>query len=87
VFNRAFAKENPWIQRLRETGAYDVIRKALQDAARTYKSKNPVKRKKTLDREITKLNAQLDILEMKQTEDPWHQNLAKNFQDFAMKPC
>jgi hypothetical protein len=65
VFNRAIAKENPWIKHLRETGAYDRIREELRKAALTYKTKDPEKRKKSLDREITKLEAQLDVLRNK----------------------
>jgi hypothetical protein len=63
VFNRAIAKENSWIQHLRETGAYDRIRAELQNAARTYKTKDPEKRKKLLKSKITKLEAQLKILQ------------------------
>jgi hypothetical protein len=63
VFNRAIAKENPWIKHLRETGAYDTIRKILRNVARTHKTKDPEKRKKTLDREILKLRTQLNVLE------------------------
>jgi hypothetical protein len=48
---------------LRETGAYDRIRDELQKDAATYKSKDPEKRKKSLKREITKLEAQLKILQ------------------------
>jgi hypothetical protein len=33
VFNRAIAKENPWIKHLRDTGAYDRIRDELRKAA------------------------------------------------------
>jgi hypothetical protein len=63
VFNRAIAKENPWIKHLRDTGAYDRIRDELRKAALTYKTKDPEKRKKTLDREITKLKEQLNVLQ------------------------
>jgi hypothetical protein len=63
VFNRVIAKENPWIKHLRETGAYDRIRAELQNAARTYKSKDPEKRAKSLKRERTKLEAQMRILQ------------------------
>jgi hypothetical protein len=76
VFNRAIAKENPWIKHLRETGAYDRIRAELQNAARTYQTKDPEKRKKALDREIVKLKAQLKILQ----NEAASKNLAPEFQ-------
>jgi hypothetical protein len=63
VFNRAIARENPWIKHLRETGAYDKVRKILREAAQTYKTKDPEKRKKALEREMKKLKAQLNILQ------------------------
>jgi hypothetical protein len=63
VFNRAVAKENPWIRHLRATGAYDRIREELRKAALSYKSKNPEKRAKSLAQLLTKLQTQLNILE------------------------
>jgi hypothetical protein len=63
VFNRAVAKENPWIVHLRATGAYDRIREELQKAATTYKTKDPEKRAKSLAQQLTKLQAQMNILE------------------------
>jgi hypothetical protein len=63
VFNRAVAKENPWIAHLRATGAYDRIREELRKAAQTYKSKDPEKRPKSLAQQLTKLQAQMNILE------------------------
>jgi hypothetical protein len=63
VFNRAVAKENPWIAYLHATDAYDRIREELRKAARTYKTKDPEKRAKSLAQQLTKLQAQMNILE------------------------
>jgi uncharacterized small protein (DUF1192 family) len=63
VFNRAVARENPWIRHLRDKGFYDEVRKLLAKYKKDYKPKDPEKRAKSLQREITKLQAQLNVLE------------------------
>jgi hypothetical protein len=87
VFNRAVAKENPWIQHLRATGAYDRIREELRKAAQTYKSKDPKKRAKSLAHELTKLQTQLNILENEAKSRSLHLNLAENIHDSDMMIC
>jgi hypothetical protein len=84
VFNRAVAKENPWIQHLRATGAYDRIREELRKAAQTYKSKDPEKRAKSFAHELTKLQAQLNILENEAKSRSLAPEFAKNIQDSNM---
>jgi hypothetical protein len=63
VFNRALARKNDWIQHLEKSGFYDKVRTLLQEARATYKPKDPTKRAKTLGRELTKLQAQLNLLQ------------------------
>jgi hypothetical protein len=75
VFNRAIARENPWIKHLRETGAYDKVRRILRDVAKSYHVKDPEKRAKSLKREKTKLEAQMKILQ----EEAARKSLALEF--------
>jgi hypothetical protein len=63
VFNRALASTNPWVQHLKDKGVYNEIRKLLQAARATYKPKESEKRTKQLERQLTKLKAELEILE------------------------
>jgi hypothetical protein len=63
VFNRAIAKKNPWIQHLEKEGVYRDIRTLLQKARESYRSKNPEKRAQLLARELTKLRAELEVLQ------------------------
>jgi hypothetical protein len=63
VYNRAIARNNPWIQHLRKTDFYTKVRQLLQEARATYKPKDPAKRRKLLNQELTKLQAQLNILQ------------------------
>jgi hypothetical protein len=67
TFNRALAMENPWLKHLRASGFYDEVRKLLQKARATYKPKDPEKRARVLSRELTKLQAQLNLLEKEKT--------------------
>jgi uncharacterized small protein (DUF1192 family) len=66
VFNRAIAKKNDWIQHLHDSSFYDNVRKLLQAAKATYKPKDPAKRAKILNRELTRLQAELNILQKEQ---------------------
>jgi hypothetical protein len=65
VFNRAVARQNPWIKHLHDTGVYDQIRALLQNARKSYNIQNPEKRKKSVEQHLTKLEAQLQILKSK----------------------
>jgi hypothetical protein len=62
VFNRAVAKENPWIAHLRKKGFYDEVRQ-LEKYKKSYQPKDSEKRTKSLKQQLTKLQAQLNILE------------------------
>jgi predicted ribosome quality control (RQC) complex YloA/Tae2 family protein len=80
VFNRALAKKNDWISFLRREKYFDQIRNLLKDAAAKYRSQKPLteKEQKSLQRQLTKLQAELSIL----------QNEAQNkrlAQEFAQK--
>jgi flagellin-specific chaperone FliS len=81
VYNRAIAKNNPWIQHLEKSGFYDEVRKLLQKARATYKAKDPTKRAKTLGRELTKLQALLNILE----QEKINKSLSKEYGDLYGK--
>lgn len=48
VFNRAIARENPWIKYLRENKVYDQFRELLQKARQNYNIQNPEKRAKSV---------------------------------------
>jgi hypothetical protein len=48
--------ENPWVQHLRQKGVYDHIRQILREAKKDYVSKNPVKRREILARELKNLD-------------------------------
>jgi hypothetical protein len=69
---------------LRATGAYDRIREELRKAAQTYKSKDPEKRAKSFAHELTKLQAQLNILENEAKSRSLAPEFAKNIQDSNM---
>jgi hypothetical protein len=85
VFNRALAKKNDWIQHLHNSGFYDEVRKLLQKARATYQPKDPAKRAKVLGRELTKLQAQLSLLEKEKTAKSlapeYAQTLGKRYTD------
>jgi peptidoglycan hydrolase CwlO-like protein len=63
VFNRAIAKKNPWIEHLEKSGFYKNVRDLLQQAKATYKPKDPQKRTQSLARQLTKLQAEMEILQ------------------------
>jgi hypothetical protein len=85
TFNRALALENPWLKHLRTSGFYDEVRKLLQKARATYKPKDPAKRAKVLSRELTKLQAQLNLLEKekvaKSLENEYRKRYGEKFTD------
>jgi hypothetical protein len=87
VFNRALAKKNPWIEHLEKSHFYEKVRDLLQQARATYKPKYPAKRAKTLDRELTKLQAQLNILEQeklaKSLKKEYDKEYGKKFEDLT----
>jgi hypothetical protein len=65
VFNRAIAKSNPWLQFLHENKYFEQIRNILKDAAAKYRKTHPVteKQRKNLERQSTRLQAELNILQ------------------------
>jgi uncharacterized small protein (DUF1192 family) len=85
TFNRSIAKKNPWIQHLEKSHFYDKVRKLLQKARANYKPKDPEKRAKVLARELTKLQAQLNILEKekaaKSLEIEYNKRYGEKFKD------
>jgi hypothetical protein len=87
TFNRALAKKNDWIQHLRTSGFYDKVRDLLQVAKATYKPKDPTKRKNVLERELTKLQAQLNILEQERNvrslEPEYKKTFGERFKDYT----
>jgi uncharacterized small protein (DUF1192 family) len=87
VFNRAIAKKNDWIQHLEKSGFYDNVRKLLQAARATYKPKDPTKRAKTLARELTKLQAELNVLQKEKAArslaPEYAQTLGKKYTDIT----
>jgi hypothetical protein len=87
TFNRALAKKNTWIQHLEDSGFYDKVRNLLQEARKTYKPKDPAKRAKVLSRELTKLQAQLNLLEKekiaKSLENEYKKRYGEKFEDLT----
>jgi hypothetical protein len=85
VFNRAIAKKNPWIEHLEKSKFYENVRNLLQQARATYKPKDPAKRAKTLARELTKLQAELNVLQKEKTArslaPEYAQTLGKKYTD------
>jgi (p)ppGpp synthase/HD superfamily hydrolase len=80
VFNRAIAKKNDWINFLHHNDYFKKIRDLLKDAAAKYRAQKPLTEKgqKSLQRQLTKLQAELNVL----------QNEAQNkrlAQEFAQK--
>jgi hypothetical protein len=65
VFNRAVAKRNDWITFLRSNDYFKKIRELLKDAAAKYRAQKPLteKTQKSLDRQATRLKAELSILQ------------------------
>jgi uncharacterized small protein (DUF1192 family) len=85
TFNRALAKKNPWIEHLEKSHFYENARNLLQEARKTYKPKDPAKRAKVLSRELTKLQAQLNLLEKekvaKSLENEYRKRYGEKFTD------
>jgi (p)ppGpp synthase/HD superfamily hydrolase len=65
VFNRALAKKNDWISFLRREKYFEQIRNLLKDAAAKYRAQKPLTEKgqKSLQRQLTKLQAELNVLQ------------------------
>jgi hypothetical protein len=87
TFNRALARKNPWIEHLDKSGFYTEVRELLQQAKKTYKPENPEKRAKVLARELTKLQAQLNILEKEKVarslESEYKKRYGEKFKDLT----
>jgi hypothetical protein len=87
AFNRALAKKNPWIEHLEKSHFYENVRKLLQEARKSYKPKDPEKRARTLARELTKLQAQLNILQKekaaKSLEPLYKKKYGEKFEDLT----
>jgi hypothetical protein len=80
VFNRAIVKQNDWIKFLHANDYFNKTRALLKDAAAKYRAQKPLTEKgqKSLQRQLTRLQAELNIL----------QNEAQNkrlAQEFAQK--
>jgi predicted ribosome quality control (RQC) complex YloA/Tae2 family protein len=65
VFNRAVAAKNPWLQFLHIEKYFEQIRNLLKKAAEEYRKENPITEKdeKSLRQQLTKLQAELNILQ------------------------
>jgi hypothetical protein len=65
VFNRAIAGKNPWLQFLHSGDYFNRIRTILKEAAAEYRKTHPVteKQRKNLERQSTRLQAELNILQ------------------------
>jgi hypothetical protein len=65
VFNRAIVKRNDWINFLRNNDYFNKIRDLLKDAAAKYRAQKPLteKTQKSLERQATRLKAELSILQ------------------------
>jgi hypothetical protein len=65
VFNRAIAGKNPWIQFLQSGKYFERIRNILKDVAEEYRKTHHVteKQRKNLERQSTRLQAELNILQ------------------------
>jgi hypothetical protein len=87
TFNHALARKNPWIEHLEKSQFYDKVRQLLQEARKTYKPKDPAKRAKVLDRELTKFQAQLNFLEKekiaKSLEKEYNKRYGEKFKDLT----
>jgi hypothetical protein len=87
VYKRALARKNPWIEHLEKSHFYENVRKLLQQARATYKPKDPTKRTKTLDRELTKLQAELNILQQEKLarslEPEYKKTYGEGFKDLT----
>jgi hypothetical protein len=80
VFNRAIAKKNDWISFLRKEKYFEQIRNLLKNAAAKYRAQKPLteKGKKSLEQQLTRLQAELNILQ----KEAQNKRLA---QEFAQK--
>jgi hypothetical protein len=87
MFNRAIAKRNPWIEHLEKSGFYKNVRDLLQQARATYKPKDPEKRQKVLKRELTRLQAELNVLQdeakARKLAPEYAQTLGKKYTDLT----
>jgi hypothetical protein len=77
VFNRAIAAKNPWLKFLQKEKVFEQIRNLLKQKAAEYRAQNPptAKRTQSLNRQLTKLQAELNILQ-KEAQD---RRLAQEF--------
>lgn len=60
-------------------GVYTKIQQLLRDAAKDYSSKNPQKREKSLNQQLMKLRAQLNILENESKAKKLAQQCSENY--------
>jgi chaperonin cofactor prefoldin len=77
VFNRAIAAKNPWLKFLHSGDYFNRIRNILKEAAAEYRKTNPIteKQRKNLERQSTRLQAELNILQ----NELQNKRLAKEF--------
>jgi polyhydroxyalkanoate synthesis regulator phasin len=81
VFNRAVAAKNPWLQFLEKENVFERIRNLLKEAAKEYRAKHPstAKRTQSLARQLTKLQAELNILQKEAANKSLAQEFAQKY--------
>jgi hypothetical protein len=81
VFNRAFAAKNPWLQFLHKEKYFEQIRNLLKQAAQQYRAQHPptAKRTQSLARQLTRLQAELNILQKEAANKSLAQEFAQKY--------
>jgi hypothetical protein len=81
VFNRALAGKNPWLKFLGENDYFNRIRDLLNEAAAKYRQQHPPTEKRTqsLARQLTKLQAELNILQKEAANKSLAQEFARKY--------
>jgi uncharacterized coiled-coil DUF342 family protein len=81
VFNRAVAAKNPWLQFLHKEKYFERIRNLLKEAAQQYRAQHPstAKRTHSLARQLTKLQAELNILQKEAANKTLAQEFAQKY--------
>jgi hypothetical protein len=81
VFNRAIAEKNPWLTFLRSGDYFKRIRDVLKEAAAKYRKTHPVteKQRKNLERQSTRLQAELNILQNELQNKRLAQEFARDY--------
>jgi hypothetical protein len=81
VFNRAVAAKNPCLKFLHKEKYFERIRNLLKEAAKEYRKLNPptAKRTQSLSRQLTKLQAELNILQKEAANKSLAQEFAQKY--------